>query len=73
MKLMQFFQDETGAYSSTRLAFLAMSATIGLVWAYVCVSKKEVVEIPPGVAAVAFTYMLGKVGQTIIEKPKVGG
>lgn len=73
-RILEFFQDGDKQLSSTRLAFLGMSATIGLVWAYVSVTNKKVEEIPPGVAALAATYMLGKVWQMRDEKtPKEGG
>jgi len=64
----QFFQDGDGAYSSTRLAFLATVFMILGVWAYVSITGKVVADIPAGLASVIFTFMAGKVGQTWLER-----
>lgn len=65
----ELLSAEDGRLSSTRLAFLMMSATVGLVWAYISVKNGRVEEIPMGVAGVLFTYMAGKVGQSFLERP----
>jgi len=64
----QFFQDGDGAYSSTRLAFLLFTFTVTGVWAYISISTKQVQDIPVGLAGVIFTFMMGKAGQTWLER-----
>ena len=64
----QFLQDGDGAYSSTRLAFLLFTFVLAGVWAFISIKRNEVMEIPPGLAAVIFTFMMGKAGQTWLER-----
>jgi len=67
MNLSQFFKDDTGQYSATRLAFLIWAAGVFLVWAYMCILTKSLVEIPQTVVEVTGLFMGGKVIQSHIE------
>lgn len=66
--MIQFLQDQDGRYSSTRLAFLLFVFLVGGVWTYLSIVRREVMDIPVGLAGVIFTFMAGKVGQTWIER-----
>jgi hypothetical protein len=67
MKLMQFFQDDTGANSATRLAFLVWSVGVFVIWAAVCFSAKTLIDIPNGVIYVTIVFMGGKTAHAFIE------
>lgn len=75
-RILEFFEDNDGRLSSNRLAFLCMSATVGLVWAYCSIKDGEPKTIHWSVVVLVATYMTGKLVQFGIESktpPKEGG
>jgi hypothetical protein len=70
MKLLQFFQDDTGAFSATRLAFLLWSIGVFLIWIYVCVSSASLVAMPQTVVEMTLVFMGGKVAGAGVEQLK---
>ena len=64
MKFAQFFQDGSGAYSATRLAFLLWSAGVLVVWVWVSITKQALAPIDQSVVLVLGALMTGKVVQS---------
>lgn len=67
MTITQFFKDDTGQYSATRLAFLLWAVGVFGIWAYMCVLTRSLIEIPQTVVEVTGLFMGGKVLQSHIE------
>lgn len=67
MKLKEFFQDDTGALSATRLAFLTWSLGVFIVWAIVCLYKKEMVSIPWPVVNMTLGFIASKAAGAWID------
>ena len=59
----QFFTDGSGALSSARLVMLAWSLGLLLIWIIICIIRRELADIPPGVLGVHGTIIGGKVLQ----------
>jgi hypothetical protein len=66
-KFSQFFQDDTGALSSTRLVFILWSIGVFFTWLYVCIVTKSLVAIPQTVCELCLIFMAGKVSGAIAE------
>lgn len=63
----QFFMDESGKYSSTRLVFLIWSLGLFVVWSIISLKKKEIASLPLEIILLIGTFMSGKVIQTFRE------
>ncbi len=67
MNVLQFFQDKSGEFSSTRLGFLLWVIGTFAVWSVGSIKAVELLEIPPSVQIIIFTLMSGKVIQKFGE------
>lgn len=65
-----FLQDGNGDKSSTRLGVLVWVAGVFIVWAAICLTKGELVEIPASIGGILAAMMTAKVFQTHIETKK---
>ena len=63
----QFFRDDTGASSATRLAFLTWSLGVFIIWVYVCILGKTLIPIPQTVVEMTLCFMGGKVVGSWVE------
>ena len=63
----EFFQDNDGNYSATRLAFLIWSIGVLAVWSFVSLRSGELKGLPPDIATVLGVLMTGKVVQKFAE------
>jgi len=63
MNFGQFFQDGTGAYSATRLAFLLWAIGVLVIWIYESIVAGKLVTIDSTVVTVLGALMAGKVVQ----------
>lgn len=63
----QFFQENNGQYSATRLAFLAWVFGVLVVWGTGSIQAKAMQEIPDSVAILVGVLMTGKVAQKVSE------
>lgn len=61
---LQFFQDGSGSYSATRLAFLLWSFFVLTVWCYVSIKTEKLVTIDQQVVTIIGILMTGKVVQS---------
>lgn len=68
-KLQEFLQEDNGAFSSSRLAFLLWVIGVLLVWMMVSFKSGSLQEIPETVATIIGILMTGKVVQKFGEKP----
>lgn len=67
MKLLSLLQDDTGALSSQRAAFLGVIATFLALWIFQSIHEKKVAPIDYSVLALIFGMLTGKVTQSITE------
>ncbi len=67
-KILQFFQDDTGALSSMRLTLIVWLVGGLAVWIYASIKSGTVCDIPSGVTATFGVLAAGKVGQSFSEK-----
>ncbi len=63
----QFFRDDSGMSSATRLAFIVWSLGVFLIWVYMCVLTKTLVVIPQTVVELTLVFMMGKVSGAWVE------
>lgn len=66
-KLSEFFKDDTGVLSATRLSFLVWSLGVFIVWAIVCIIKKDVVTIPWPVVNMTMGFIASKAAGAWID------
>lgn len=66
-RLGQFFEDEEGHLSSTRLAFLAWALGMLFVWGSISIQNGKLAEIDNTEIYILVTLMAGKVLQKNIE------
>lgn len=67
MKFLSLLQDDTGALSSQRAAFLGVIGTFIGLWIMQSVVEKKVAAVDPTVLALIFGMLTGKVTQSITE------
>lgn len=67
MNFLQFFQDEKGQFSATRLAFLFWSIGAFVIWARVSWMKEELMDVKENVIYIIMALMTGKVWQRYAE------
>ena len=67
MKILSLLQDDTGALSSQRAAFLGVIGTFLGLWIMQSVIEKKVAPVDPTVLALIFGMLTGKVTQSITE------
>ena len=63
----EFFQDESGVYSSTRLAFLGTVFSVLAMWIVDCWHQKKLTPIDNSLIYLIGILMVGKVGQSFSE------
>lgn len=66
-KILQFFQDGSGQFSATRLAFLAWIFGALVVWSANSFQAREIQDIPDSVTVLVGILMTGKVAQKANE------
>lgn len=66
-KLPEFFEDDAGAFSATRLAFLLWIFIVAGMWIYACVEARKMVPIESSVVYLVGVLMTGKVVQSFSE------
>jgi hypothetical protein len=67
-KISSFLKDNSGGFSSTRLAFLLWAVgTLGM-WLYICLTNGELAAIDNSIIAVLAVLMGGKTVQRFGEK-----
>ena len=66
-KWQQFFKDDTGQYSSTRLIFIVSSFLILGVWLVSCYHQKKMADLPSSLLYLEGILMTGKIGQSFSE------
>ena len=59
----QFFTDGSGALSSARFVMVAWSLGLLLMWIIICIIRRELADIPPGVLVAHGTLISGKILQ----------
>lgn len=64
----QFFQEENGQYSSTRLVFIAWTLGILLTWGADSFYHREMQELPQSIQVVLGILITGKVAQKFGEE-----
>jgi hypothetical protein len=64
MKFAQFFQDGSGSYSATRLAFLLWAVGVLAVWTYESITKNALQPVDNTVTTILGVLMTGKVVQS---------
>ena len=64
MNISQFFKDGNGAFSATRLAFLAWSFGVLVAWIYVSWQKQALQGLDSSLLTVLGILMTGKVAQS---------
>ncbi len=64
MKFAQFFQDGTGAYSATRLAFLLWAVGVLAIWIFESINKSALQPVDSTVTTILGILMTGKVVQS---------
>ena len=67
--LSQFFKEDNGNLSATRLTMILWAFGIFAIWAYVSCHKKEISEIPASVITIMGIMVSGKAVQKFGEKP----
>jgi uncharacterized membrane protein YeaQ/YmgE (transglycosylase-associated protein family) len=67
MKIAQFFQDGTGAYSATRLGFVLWVIGVLVAWIAVSITNHKLEHIDNSVVAIIGVLMSGKVVQSFSE------
>jgi len=70
--LQGFVKEETGKFSATRLAFVAWSLIVLVMWAIVSYQQGELAEINNSIVSILGVFMSGKVVQRFGEKDKNG-
>jgi hypothetical protein len=68
MKIAEFFQDNSGGLSSTRLAFLTWTMGVFLVWGFASYQAKSVQAIPDSVIVMMGVVSGAKCVQRFGEK-----
>jgi len=63
----QFFQDDTGMSSATRLAFITWSLGIFIIWSFMCIVTHSLLPIPQTVVEISLVFMAGKVSGAAVE------
>lgn len=66
--MLDFFRDESGKFSSTRLAFLVWALGAFIIWAIVSMKNWSLAGLPIELLAVFGMLMTGKVIQVFGEK-----
>lgn len=69
MKLYEFFQEDNGHLSSTRLAFLFWTIGVLVVWSISSLRGTGLAELPESIEIIIGLLMSGKVVQKFGEKP----
>jgi hypothetical protein len=69
MKFSSFFEDNSGGFSATRLAFLLWAVGVLAVWIYSSIQQGKLAEIDKTVVTVLGILMTGKAAQRFGEKP----
>lgn len=64
----EMFQEDNGGYSMLRILIVACYALVFVVWAYVCIRTKAVIDLPGGVVTVLMGELTAKVWQKREEK-----
>jgi hypothetical protein len=70
-KFLEFFQEDNGGFSATRLAFLLWAAGVLIVWFAASLGEQpmRLAPIDPSVITLLGILMTGKVVQKFGEKP----
>ncbi len=63
----QFFQEDSGMSSATRLGFIVWSLGVFAIWAILCLYKKEILSLPPSIVEISGLFIVGKVGGAYVE------
>ena len=66
-RIKEFFQDETGVLSATRLAFLTWSLGVFIIWTIICLIKKDLVSIPWPVVNMTLGFIASKAAGAWID------
>jgi hypothetical protein len=72
-RFLEFFQEDNGGFSATRLAFLLWVIGVLVVWIIESLSSKTLEHIDPTVTTILGILMTGKVVQKFGEKPNGAG
>ena len=67
MKLLEFFKDGDGLYSSTRLMMLMWNACVASVWVYMSIKTGVIAQIDLGVLGALGIAQAAKVTQSFSE------
>jgi hypothetical protein len=67
-RLLEFFQDGTGMFSSMRLVFLTWGIGAFLIWGAISIINKSVATIPITIVEIMALCVVGKVAQSVTEK-----
>ena len=66
-RIFEFFQDDNGTLSSTRLAFLSTIFAVLGVWVYNCIRSHMIQPLDSSIVYLVTALMAGKVGQAFAE------
>jgi hypothetical protein len=69
MSLLEFFQEDNGGLSATRLAFLLWATGVLVVWIISSLTNGKLQPIDSSVTTILGILMVGKVVQKFGEKP----
>jgi len=67
-KWFQFFQDETGKFSSMRLGFLITIVPVMILWTLFSYKDSLLLDIPKGIDGLVSILAGGKLGQLWVHK-----
>ena len=65
--LSQFFKDDNGNLSATRLGFLLWTLSVLVVWCVICISTLTLHGLDTSIVSVIAILMTGKVAQKMME------
>ena len=66
-RFLEFFEDDTGKLSATRMAFIITIHTILFAWLFSCIRKGEMISFDPNSIYLILTLMVGKVSQSWVD------
>lgn len=66
-KKVGFLEENPGESSMMRLVSLLCVLVVMIIWAIVCITKKDMIDIPPGPLWVVGMGIGGKLAQKLVE------
>lgn len=71
-RLLEFFEDDTGRLSSMRLLFLGWGVGALIVWSFLSIKSKTLLELPISITMFISSLVAGKIVQNYTERDPSG-